>query len=349
MGSDNAEVTDDSATISDNDGVVIETDVDVKNAVDSDLPSDLSPFSQGEKVIASFNGNLYIAKGWKKNWDEWVGMDRLMKFTEEKEKEINKKQGTEKITKIGRVSQIKPRDSNVARGKKRKKHPGTKEMGNLAQEKLVNIHIPSTLKTQLIDDCELITHMGKLVKLPCSPNVDDILQKYLDHRLKKDGMISDSVGEILNGLRCYFDKALPAMLLYKSERQQYQEAIAQHVSPSTVYGAGHLLRLFVKLPEMLYYANIEEQTLKELQQKLLDFLKAENLFSCHSDSCRRTKVPFSYVLTRHWKVLMQAPRNLVIELGPMLPTHYIVQPNYLIEVLVLWNWACMCVCMVSNL
>ncbi|GFZ10210.1 hypothetical protein Acr_21g0008090 [Actinidia rufa] len=149
MGSDNAEVTDDSATISDNDGVVVETDVDVKNAVDSDLPSDPSPFSQGEKVIASFNGNLYIAKVGKsrygvgeerqgrrevfilsftgmKGWDEWVGMDRLMKFTEEKEKEINKKQGTEKITKIGRVSQIKPKDSNVARGKKRKKHPGTK-------------------------------------------------------------------------------------------------------------------------------------------------------------------------------------------------------------------------------
>ena len=56
--------------------------------------------------------------------------------------------------------------------------------------------------------------------------------------------ISDSIGEILNGLRCYFDKALPAMLLYKSERQQYQEAIAEHVSPSTLYGAEQLLRLF---------------------------------------------------------------------------------------------------------
>ncbi|XP_057490150.1 protein MRG1-like isoform X1 [Actinidia eriantha] len=291
MGNDNASVTDDSVTISDDDGAASETDVDVKNAVESDLPSDPSPFSQGEKVIAFHNGNLYIAKvlkiefrmkewkyfvhyhGWKKNWDEWVGMDRLMKYTEEKEKEINKKQGTEKITKIERTPQIKPRDSNVARGKKRKKHPGTKGKGNLAQEKLVNIHIPSTLKKQLIDDCELITHMGKLIKLPRSPHVDDILQKYLDHRLKMDGMISDSVGEILNGLRCYFDKALPAMLLYKSERQQYQEAIAEHVSPSTLYGAEHLLRLFVKLPEMLYFANIEEQTLNELQQKLLDFLK----------------------------------------------------------------------------
>jgi len=83
----------------------------------------------------------------------------------------------------------------------------------------------------------------------------------------------DSVQEIVHGLQCYFDKALPAMLLYKSERQQYQEAIADHVSPSTVYGAEHLLRLFVKLPEMLYSANIDEETLKELHQKLLDFLK----------------------------------------------------------------------------
>ena len=56
--------------------------------------------------------------------------------------------------------------------------------------------------------------------------------------------ISDSAGEILKGLRCYFDKALPVMLLYERERQQYQEAIANNVSPSTIYGAEHLLRLF---------------------------------------------------------------------------------------------------------
>ncbi|KAF7142086.1 hypothetical protein RHSIM_Rhsim06G0056500 [Rhododendron simsii] len=86
--------------------------------------------------------------------------------------------------------------------------------------------------------------MSLLVRLPRNPNIDDILKKYLDHRLKKDGAIADSIEEILNGLRCYFDKALPAMLLYKSERQQYQDATADHVPPSTVYGAEHLLRLF---------------------------------------------------------------------------------------------------------
>lgn len=58
--------------------------------------------------------------------------------------------------------------------------------------------------------------------------------------------LTDSVGEILKGIRCYFDKALPVMLLYKKERRQYQEAIVDDTSPSTVYGAEHLLRLFGK-------------------------------------------------------------------------------------------------------
>ncbi|KAF4396727.1 hypothetical protein F8388_004695 [Cannabis sativa] len=59
-------------------------------------------------------------------------------------------------------------------------------------------------------------------------------------------MTSDSLAEILKGIRCYFDKALPVMLLYK---------------------------LFVKLPELLAYVSIEEETLTRLQQKLTDFLK----------------------------------------------------------------------------
>lgn len=54
----------------------------------------------------------------------------------------------------------------------------------------------------------------------------------------------ESIGEIVKGLICYFDKALPVMLLYKSERQQYEELMINDVSPSSIYGAEHLLRLF---------------------------------------------------------------------------------------------------------
>ncbi|GKA55907.1 chromo/chromo shadow domain, MRG domain protein [Tanacetum coccineum] len=148
---------------------------------------------------------------------------------------------------------------------------------NASSGKLVNVQIPTPLITHLVNYCEYITHMGKLVKLPCSPNVDDILTLYLDHRSNIDDRAYDSAGELMSGLRCYFDKALPAMLLYTCERQQYEEATANGVSPSKIYGAEHLLRLFVKLPEILYYANIEEETLIELQHKLQDFLKYDTL------------------------------------------------------------------------
>ncbi|XP_059290015.1 protein MRG1 isoform X1 [Lycium ferocissimum] len=266
-----------------------------------------SLYFEAEKVLAYHGPRIYEAKvqraelrknewryfvhylGWNKNWDEWVGADRLMKLTEDnvlKQQALDKKQGMEKSTKSGRSAQAKPKSSadvkldkedtksNVPKGKKRKADSGT-EKGNVSAEKVVKIQIqiPSTLKKQLVDDWEFITQQNKLVKLPRSPTVDDILTKYLEYRSKKDGMMTDSVGEILNGIRCYFDKALPVILLYKKERQQYHEAVPDKVSPSSVYGAEHLLRLFVKLPEVLAYVKIEDETLVCLQQKLLDFLK----------------------------------------------------------------------------
>ncbi|TKY68218.1 MRG2 protein [Spatholobus suberectus] len=111
-------------------------------------------------------------------------------------------------------------------------------------DELVNIQIPPKLKKQLVDDCQFITHLGKLVKLPRTPNVNDILKNYFDCRLKKCGPMADSAEEIMKGLCCYFDKVLPVMLLYKNVRQQYQEACPANVFPSAIYGAEHLLRLF---------------------------------------------------------------------------------------------------------
>ncbi|KAF9678549.1 hypothetical protein SADUNF_Sadunf07G0046300 [Salix dunnii] len=297
-------------------------------------PSNSGLFSEGERVLAYHGPRIYEAKaslsirsfpfyfclfvpydfvqkaelrkkewryfvhylGWNKNWDEWVGMDRLMKHTPDnvlKQQTLEKKQGVDKSLKPGRSSQTKPKNSTeicsyelpmllaVAKGKKRKSDSGI-EKDNLPVEKLVKIQIPSTLKKQLVDDWEYVTQQDKvftlsylmqLVKLPRSPNVDDILTKYLEYMSKKDGMITDSIGEILKGIRCYFDKALPVMLLYKKERQQYHDTVKIDASPSTIYGAEHLLRLFVKLPELLAYVNIEEDTSTRLQQKLLDFLK----------------------------------------------------------------------------
>ncbi|KAG2260578.1 hypothetical protein Bca52824_079872 [Brassica carinata] len=144
-------------------------------------------------------------------------------------------------------------------------------------DNLLTFNIPSALRKQLTDDCEFVTQMRKLVELPCSPNVDDILKKYTESKMTKHGMVSNSVEEILKGLRCYFDNALPVMLLYNNERKQYEATVSGDVSPSSVYGAEHLLRLFVKLPELLIRVNLAEETLKELQDEFVDILRH---FSC---------------------------------------------------------------------
>ncbi|KAM0882542.1 hypothetical protein ACQ4PT_032239 [Festuca glaucescens] len=220
-------------------------------------------------------------------WDEWVPSDRLLKYTEEnirKQQELTKNQAVDKTIKTGRAAQNNPKGSNdaktnkedtkgVVKGKKRKNQLGNEEKERRSSESLLMSQFPLTLKKQLVDDWEFVTQLGKLVKLPRSPTVDDILKKYLEHRIKKDNKISDSYAEITRGLRCYFDKALPAMLLYKKEQKQYKEEIKGDVSPSSVYGAEHLLRLFVKLPELLASVNMEEDALNKLHQKLLDILK----------------------------------------------------------------------------
>ncbi|XP_042055280.1 protein MRG1-like [Salvia splendens] len=95
-----------------------------------------SLFSEGEKVLAYHGPRIYEAKvqkaefqkhewryflhylGWNKNWDEWVGMDRLMKYTEEnimKQQALDKKAGVDKNTKLGRSAQTKPKSSTDAK------------------------------------------------------------------------------------------------------------------------------------------------------------------------------------------------------------------------------------------
>ncbi|XP_076889572.1 protein MRG1-like [Bidens hawaiensis] len=264
-------------------------------------------FSDNEKVLAFHGPRIYEAKvlkseikknewkyfvhylGWSKTWDEWVGAERLMKQTEEnlrKQQALDKKQGVEpksarssqtksKVSDDSKVEKDKDKDkvkSNGSKGKKRKLESNA-EKENATSGKLVYIEIPQTLKQQLVDDWTYVNGQTELVKLPRSPNVDDILKMYLEYGPKKDDMMSDSVAEILNGLRCYFDRALPVILLYDKERVQYRESTISGASPSTIYGAEHLLRLFVKLPELLPYVNIEDELMSSLQEYFVDILK----------------------------------------------------------------------------
>lgn len=65
-------------------------------------------------------------------------------------------------------------------------------------------------------------------------------------------------------------------MLFTEERSQADELLAAGNLASSIYGAEHLLRLFVKLPEILPVESLMEEQYRKLQEKLhevLAFLK----------------------------------------------------------------------------
>ena len=86
----------------------------------------------------------------------------------------------------------------------------------------------------------------------------------------------DTVGELQEGLLSYLDAALPKILLYNSERAEHAAAIDRArggATPSDIYGAEHLLRLLVRLPDLLKYSQVEAAVAELLQASVADLLK----------------------------------------------------------------------------
>ena len=77
----------------------------------------------------------------------------------------------------------------------------------------------------------------------------------------------------MSGLKTYFNRSLEAILLYTQEQAAVKEALAGGLPPSAVFGAEHFLRLFVKLPELLPYTNLEGNSLTLLRARLEDVMR----------------------------------------------------------------------------
>lgn len=167
----------------------------------------------------------------------------------------------------------------------------------LEQEEMYNsrpaikIPLPDHLKALLVDDWENVTKNRQLVPLPHAHPVEEILDAYLaaERPNREDGSASlDFLDEMIAGLRTYFDKCLGRLLLYKFERVQYQDFYQQwmaggeckHKSPVDTYGAEHLARLLVTLPELVSQTNMDQQSVNRLREELVKFA---NWFSRHSN------------------------------------------------------------------
>ncbi|KAK3268386.1 hypothetical protein CYMTET_23111 [Cymbomonas tetramitiformis] len=265
-------------------------------------------FEEGDRVLVPDGKQLYEARilecekneghweyyvhyqGWNKKWDEWLAAKLVLPDTAETRlrqqqkitelEELEKGKNKDKVSKNTEVKKDKKKrehkndeaDTSTKRRKTELPMADKDEDGEASRDGTsgpIKLVLPAALKKQLVHEWECITREGKLVPLPREPCVNVILEEYV----RSKGARRDKVlQEVVTGVRTYFDKALKPVLLYKVERDQCEQAL-QDGTPCEIYGAEHLLRLFVKMPQLLTGYQLEKAAIEALQDHLGDIIR----------------------------------------------------------------------------
>ncbi|KNC98664.1 uncharacterized protein SPPG_06345 [Spizellomyces punctatus DAOM BR117] len=206
-------------------------------------------------------------KGWNVKWDDWVPESRTLKWTPEnlrKQAELE-----ETVSPTGRRSSVRVPErgkrSSLDMRKRRRdsvlKSPDEPDiLSGLPSFKLA---LSDHLKDYLAQDYRYIVHNQGLVPLPRTPSVKTLLTDYLSHMSTSPQSEQDETKTVVDGLTLYFNTGLKNILLYRSERPQFAGLVKRlpKMEPCDVYGAEHLLRLFVRLPVLVARVGADEETL----------------------------------------------------------------------------------------
>ena len=148
------------------------------------------------------------------------------------------------------------------------------------EEAEIRVELSASLKRELITQWERVTLQGELLSLPRSVTAAEVLRRFEADAKKKarSAEQAELAADCAAGLKAYFDGALYSSLLYAEERAQAEAALVSHKNtkkrePSEVYGAEHLLRLFVKLPELVPLRDMDAAAAKAVQAKLTEFVR----------------------------------------------------------------------------
>jgi mortality factor 4-like protein 1 len=119
--------------------------------------------------------------------------------------------------------------------------------------------------------------LKRLLSLPRPVSAKNLVEEYLEHKEKK--VEKDQLAilrDLFDGLLIWFDRALPLILLYKHEMEQYEalkRTLGEDVPPSAIYGGEHLIRIFVRIPGLVKDTSMSQGELNEVFTKLTDFVK----------------------------------------------------------------------------
>lgn len=240
-------------------------------------------------------------KGWKNTWDDWVPQDRVRKFTDENKElasqlhaqmKVHMQKGSKPVKKgpkangsdfsSARGSEERTgATTTTGRGPRRQRDFDLEQEDGFHSRPSIKLVMPDHLKALLVDDWENVTKNNQLVPLPHPHPVNEILEEYLAYEKPHRGegtAAMDILEETIAGLREYFDKSLGRILLYRFERPQYSEIRggwetstddSKKEGPCSTYGAEHLCRLLVSLPELVGQTNMDQQSVNRLREEIV--------------------------------------------------------------------------------